>query len=200
MIGSRIVAEAARRGHTVTGVSRSARGVDGASQMIARDASDPGAALDIAREHDVLVLATRPAPGDEHAVRAVTRTVLAAAETAGRRVVVIGGSAPLTHPSGHGRVIDDPSLVPAEWQPSARASLEQHAECQQSSADWIYLSPPAVISPGTRTGRYTLGADTLLVDSTHGSRISAEDFAVMTVDRVEATPDGIRHLTAVSTV
>ncbi len=67
-----------------------------------------------------------------------------------------------------------------------------------SAADWVYLSPPARIEPGERTGHYVLGTDTLLVDDTGASRISAEDFAVMIADQLEAPTPGIRHLTAIA--
>ncbi|PFG29354.1 NAD(P)-dependent oxidoreductase [Paramicrobacterium agarici] len=197
MIGARIAAEAAQRGHAVTAVSRSKR-ADAASNMspIAADATDAAAMRALAHGNDALVLATRPAPGAEHLVRDPARIVLAAAQDARRRVCVIGGSAPLKTPDGTGLVIDDARFVPSEWQTFARASVEQHDECTRSRADWVYVSPPAVIEPGRRTGSYVLGTDTLLVDDAGVSWISAEDFAVMVVDQLEAPPSSISHLTA----
>ncbi|MCW4456881.1 NAD(P)-dependent oxidoreductase [Microbacterium sp. MPKO10] len=197
MIGSRIVAEAAHRGHTVTAASRSVeRSQEPTVTSLNADATDSTAMSALAREHDVLILATRPTPGDEHLVRGPARTVLAAALEADRRVVVIGGSAPLTTPDGTGLVIDDLRFVRSEWQSIARASIEQFDECTRSSADWVYVSPPAVIEPGERTGSYVLGTETLLVDETGSSWISAEDFAVMVVDQLEKPEAGFRHLTA----
>lgn len=199
MIGSRLVTETTRRGHAVTAVSRSAAACDfDTIRAVTADATNPAAMRALAREHDVLVLATRPAPGDEHTVREPVRTVLAAAHESRRRVYIVGGSAPLRHPHGAGRVIDDPHFIPAEWRQVARASVEQHEECLRSAADWVYLSPPALIEPGECTGLYVLGRDTLLVDDSGASRISAEDFAVMIADQLEAPTPGIRHLTAVA--
>lgn len=197
MIGSRIVTEAAHRGHSVTAVSRSAsRKQEHAATRLVADATDSTAMLALAHEHDVLILATRPTSGDEHLVRGPAQTVLTTAHQADRRVFVIGGSAPLTTPEGTGLVTDDSRFVPSEWKPIARASIEQFDECTRSTADWVYVSPPAVIEPGKRTGSYVLGTDTLLVDATGASWISTEDFAVMVADQLEKPETGSRHLTA----
>ncbi|WBA18933.1 hypothetical protein [Salinivibrio kushneri] len=53
-----------------------------------------------------------------------------------------------------------------------------------------------MIAPGTRTGQYTLGTDTLVTDSNGQSRISMEDFAVAMLDEAE-TP---KHLQQAFTV
>ena len=51
--------------------------------------------------------------------------------------------------------------------------------------DWAYLSPPAQLAPGGRTGNYRLGADELLLDAEGNSTISMEDLAVALVDEAE---------------
>lgn len=61
-------------------------------------------------------------------------------------------------------------------------------------ADWTYVSPPALVAPAERTGRYRRGTTTLLVASDGTSSISAEDFAVAVIDELE-TPSGERHVT-----
>ncbi|MGW3206601.1 hypothetical protein [Streptomyces sp. NPDC001135] len=44
--------------------------------------------------------------------------------------------------------------------------MAQLRTCQaRSGAGWVYLSPPAVLEPGTRTGRSRRGTDTLLIDA-----------------------------------
>ena len=50
---------------------------------------------------------------------------------------------------------------------------------------WTYLSPPARIAPGERTGVYRTGADELLVDANGESSISMEDYAVAVIDEAE---------------
>ncbi|MGL4285564.1 MAG: NAD(P)-dependent oxidoreductase [Phreatobacter sp.] len=53
------------------------------------------------------------------------------------------------------------------------------------AVDWTYLSQPALPQPGTRTGRYRLGKDELLVDAAGHSAISMEDLAVALLDEAE---------------
>lgn len=60
----------------------------------------------------------------------------------------------------------------------------------------VHLSPPAVLEPGERTGRYRRRADTLLLGADGESRISAEDPAVAVLDELR-TPATDRHFTVV---
>jgi putative NADH-flavin reductase len=55
-----------------------------------------------------------------------------------------------------------------------------------SSVTWTFISPPAMIAPGTRTGSFRVGTDTLLVDADGKSHISAEDYAIALLDEVES--------------
>jgi putative NADH-flavin reductase len=198
MAGSRIAAEAAGRGHTVSGFSRSGRTDNGAPDRISSataDATDREAMGRIAAQHDVIVLATRPVSGTEDEVGSLLTTVLDAALDFDRRVVVIGGAGPLKSPDSDGLVIDDPRFVPREWRATAQASVDQFNACTTHPADWTYLSPPAHFEPGTRTGAYRRGADRILIDGDGESRISAEDLAIATLDEIENPEPGLRHFT-----
>ena len=53
---------------------------------------------------------------------------------------------------------------------------------RQSDIDWTYFSPAIFIEPGERTGKYRVGGDEVLMDSTGQSRISAEDYALAMLD------------------
>lgn len=185
MAGSRVVAEATRRGHDVTAVSRGGTGVRA-------DAHDRGRMAELFTDTDAVVAATRPVPGQE---QTVTTALLDAAEATRTRILVIGGAGPLRTP---GRpelpVADNPDYVPSQWRTIAAASVAQFEACQGHPADWSYLSPPAVLEPGLRTGSYRRGANTLLVAPDGTSRISAEDFAIAVVDELE-TPSTARHFT-----
>lgn len=199
MAGSRIAAEAARRGHGVSGISRSEGGAAQALPGLtftAADATDPEAMGRIAGEHDLMVLATRPAPGTEDDARSPVANILDAALDFGSRVLVIGGAGPLRSPDRSDRlVIDDPRFVPEQWRTIAQASIDQFNACTAHHADWTYLSPPALFEPGTRTGTYRRGGNQLLIDSNGASRISAEDLAVAAVDEIENPQAGLRHFT-----
>jgi len=197
MAGSRIVLEAARRGHGVSGFSRSggsSADLAGVAMFVA-DATDPEAMRCIGTDHDVLVLATRPTPGTEASVTLPVSTVLDAALQTGRRVMVIGGAGPLQIPGGGGLVMDDQRFVPKEWRAIAKASVDQFTACGVHGADWTYLSPPALFGPGRRTGSYRRGGSELIVDAEGISRISAEDLAIAAVDELENPHSGLRHFT-----
>ena len=199
MAGSRIAAEAVRRGHAVSGLSRSeavdARTVRGVRLSVG-DATSPEAMGRIATDHDIIVLATRPAPGTEDDVSSPVTTVLDAALDSGRRVFVIGGAGPLRSPDHPDRlVIDDERFVPRQWRAIAQASVDQLNACMAHHADWTYLSPPAQFEPGTRSGTYRRGMNQLLIDADGVSRISAEDLAIAAVDEIEKPQPGLRHFT-----
>ncbi len=77
--------------------------------------------------------------------------------------------------------------------PSRAPPQAQYELCLgETRAAWTYLSPLGMLEPGERTGRYRLGADTLLVDEGGVSRISMEDLAVAMLDEAEA-PKHVRR-------
>ncbi|MEW2355440.1 NAD(P)H-binding protein [Spirillospora sp. NPDC029432] len=179
-IGGRIVTEALSRGHDVTPVTR--RPAPGARTG---DASDIGDVIALSAGQDLVISATRPAPGSEPELVATTRTLLAGLRRTGVRLLLVGGAATLTDPATGLRVVDGPDF-PAAWRPIALACAGQLGACRAETAvDWTYASPPALIEPGNRTGRYRLGADELVVDAGGVSAISMEDFAVALLDEAE---------------
>jgi len=189
-VGSRVVAEALARGHEVTAVVRRAERfgeLPDAAEKRARDAAKIEDVVSASAGGDVVVSATRPAPGSEADLVATAEALLAGVRETGARLLLVGGAASLLVPGGGGRrVIDDPEFVPPAWQPIARACNEQLEACSaETEADWTYLSPPALLEPGARRGTYRLGADELLVDAEGTSRISVEDLAVALLDEAE---------------
>lgn len=147
-------------------------------------------------ETDAVVVAIRLAPGNERALAPATVRLLDAADHAQVRVLLIGGAAPLRAPGPSDRLVaDDPAYVPAAWRAVARASLEQFEACRAHRfTGWTYLSPPAVLEPGPRSGGYRRGTTRLLTDSTGDSRITNADLAIAVVDELE-TPGDDRHFT-----
>lgn len=189
-VGCRAAAEALARGYRVTAVVRDRKRVanvpEGAAIVIA-DVSDADAIARLAREHDLLIAATRPAGGHEGDHAAMTDGILAGLKGSSARLIMVGGAACLAVPdSDGGLVLDDPRFVPPAIRPIAQASLEQYRRCQEADdVDWTYLCPPALLEPGERTGRYRLGAGELLLDSAGRSAISIEDFAIALLDEAE---------------
>ena len=185
--GRRIVAEALARGHQVDGVVRSAAQVaelPAGVRGLVGDALSFDSAVGATTGRDVVITATRPARGREAELAAVADVLLTALAVTGGRLLVVGGSATLTVPGG-GTLSESPDY-PAAWQPIATACADQLARCQASAdVDWAYLSPPASLQPGERTGRFRLGGDELLADAYGVSALSYEDLAVVLLDEAE---------------
>lgn len=197
MVGTRLVAEAAGRGHQVVAASRqTADDADDAVTTMSVDVA-LGHQVDVAlAKADAAVLAIRAEPGREAQVPALTVSALDATARAGVPLLIIGGAGPLSSPRDpEVLVIDDPAYVPAAWREVASASLAQLRACaERPNRDWVYLSPPAVLEPGTRSGSYRRGTTTLLTADDGTSRISAEDLAVAAIDELEH-PGTDRHIT-----
>ena len=201
MVGSRLVAEAATRGHRVAAVARHpGTHPDPAVTPLAVDAGVPGR-LDaaLAGAH-AAILAVRAAPGQEQTIAPLTTAVLDATGRSGIRLLVIGGAGPLRSPRRDGlAVLDDPDYVPVEWRAVAEASTAQLRTClRHTNPRWTYLSPPAIVESGTRAGTYRRGATTLLTEPDGTSRITAEDLAVAALDEIER-PGTDRHFTVART-
>ncbi|SFQ71336.1 hypothetical protein SAMN05421810_11440 [Amycolatopsis arida] len=201
MVGSRVTAEAARRGHDITAVVRTDPARTTASvapppgvAVAVGDAADRDRTTPLFTAADAVVGAVRPAPGREHTVAETTTALLDAAAASRTRILLVGGAGALRSPDGSGRLaVDDPAFVPPRWRAIAMASVAQLGACRGHPADWVYLSPPATLEPGRRTGTYRRGGTTLLT-TVDGSWISAEDLAVAVLDELER-PGGDRHFT-----
>lgn len=189
-MGSRIVAEALSRGHEVTAVVRDPtrlQELPAAASVRAGNAASVESVTELSSGQDVVISATRPAPGREHEHAMNAKALLAGVANAGSRLLLVGGAGSLTVPGSEGILVaDDPSFVPPAWRDIALACVDQFEACRADTrADWTYLSPPALLAPGERTGRYRLGGDELLLDDEGNSAISMEDLAVALVDEVE---------------
>ncbi|MBZ4323346.1 NAD(P)-dependent oxidoreductase, partial [Streptomyces huiliensis] len=117
-----------------------------------------------------------------------TKALLAGVAGTGARLLIVGGAGSLTVPGGGGRtVLDDPAWVPASWRPIAQASTDQYALVRAAGPDveWTYVSPPALLENGERTGRYRSGTDELLIAPDGVSAISYQDFAIAMLDEME---------------
>ncbi|MFD7242216.1 NAD(P)-dependent oxidoreductase [Streptomyces massasporeus] len=207
MVGSRVVDEANARGRRVIALSRRPVGRTAGSPNVTPvgvDANDSRAvreALVGSASHgrvEAVVLAVRTMPVDEEFLVGTTRAVLDIAGELGIRVLVVGGAGALRSPEDPQLLVaDNTAFVPADIKAVAAAGVAQLRTCQShAKADWVYLSPPALLEPGLRTGGYRRGTDTLLIGADGRSWISAEDLAVAVVDELD-TPGPDQHITVV---
>ncbi|TDE57021.1 NAD-dependent epimerase/dehydratase family protein [Nonomuraea mesophila] len=188
-VGSRTLAEALSRGHDVTAVVRDCVRLAPAHPGIKirrGDASDVADVTALSAGQDLVISATRPAPGHEDDLVATAGSLLSGVSVTGVRLLLVGGAAGLTVPGTGGLALVETPEFPPSWRPIALACDAQLAACRAAPhADWTYVSPPAFLEPGERTGRYRLGADELLVGADGRSAISLEDFAVALIDEAE---------------
>jgi putative NADH-flavin reductase len=186
MIGSRILTEAAGRGHLVIAAARHPDKIATGPHIrpVQLDATDVPAFTALAREADVIVMATSPRGGGDpmQEARALGDAAIAAARASGKRLVVVGGAGSLNLPDGRSYADTLPSTYRAEAL-AMRAVLDS---LKASDVNWTFFSPASQIAPGQRTGKYRLGTTTLLSDQHGDSRISAEDYAKALVDEVES--------------
>lgn len=188
-LGSCVATEAVARGHDVTAVIHNPDHLDHAptgTRARIGDATDPAAIDDLIAGADLVITATRPAPGREHELVTAAKTLLDGVGASGVRLIVVGGAGTLTVPGTNGASALDSDFVPPAAQAIARACVDQLQACRdQPAADWTYLSPPAQLAPGVRTGHYRLGTTELVLDDHGNSRISMEDLAIALLDEAE---------------
>jgi putative NADH-flavin reductase len=189
-IGQRILHEALNRGHHVTALVRDTSGTGEHRAQLDYHTGDifkPETIATAVVDHDVVVSAYGPGKGDPNlVVKAARGLIEALTRVEPIRLIVVSGAGSLEVKPGVQLV--DTRDFPAEWKAIAlahREALDFYRKAGMAEFDWTAVSPAAVITPGTRTGKYRTGTDQLLVDATGKSYISAEDFAVAVVDEIE---------------
>ena len=187
-VGQRILVEAVDRGHSVTAVARNPERVQEMPGVTLRqgDVLEADSVASIARGHDAIISAVGPGhAGDPCFLVEAARSLIAAAERSGVRLVVLGGSGNLDVEPGVQLVVT--SDFAATWMGVAlahRDALELY-RASPPGVDWTYVSPAATVELGQRTGRYRTGGDQLEPDEQGHSRISAEDLAAALLDELE---------------
>jgi putative NADH-flavin reductase len=201
-VGSKLVDEAARRGHKITAISRSPEKLPrtGRIDPVKVDVNDLNALAAYFRGKDAVIHSYSPAKDlsveDKMALqRQATQTILIALKAAGvRRLLAVGGAGSLYVAPGV-RDMDQPDF-PKEWEGGVKSTLLVKEILQQEpEIEWTYLSPSHNLVPGERTGRFRLGLDDLLVGPDGQSRISVEDYAVAMIDELERPAHTRRRFT-----
>lgn len=185
--GAAIVAEAARRGHTVTAISRTApgtqaEGVDYVTGDLTQSVPDIAGA-------EVVVAALSPRGDNAGKLRDAYRSLAQAAATNGARFVGIGGFSSLRPAEGAPRFVEGDDLPP-EFAAEAREMNDILADLATGSVDvdWLFVSPAAEFgshAPGEALGRYRVSGEVALFDQDGKSAISGADFARAVLDEIE---------------
>ena len=186
MIGSCVLEELVRRGHTVTAVVRNPEKVQATNgvRVIPGDVTNPASVAAAAGGADAAISAYSPPRTEPGKLVDAVRSLLAGLAEAGvRRLIVVGGAGSLEVAPGV-QAVDTPEF-PSAWLGIALAHRDVLPVLKQADIDWTYFSPAGLIEPGVRTGKFRLGGTRLLANDRGESRISVEDYAIALVDELE---------------
>lgn len=193
--GAAIVAEAAKRGHRVTAVNRSAVDAPVPGVEYVTGSALEGAVLDqVLPGRDAVVVALSPRGDMAGKVEPVVEDLIARLAGTGTRLGYIGGASSLLVEEGGPRVWDvTREHVPDEVKPEIETGLAALDLLTASPAglDWFFVSPPEDFGSWLGTpdkGSYVRGGDVLLRDADGKSTISAADLALAIIDEIE-TPE-----------
>ncbi|KQT66265.1 MULTISPECIES: NAD(P)-dependent oxidoreductase [unclassified Aureimonas] len=178
-VGSRILAELLSRGHSVTAIARDPSSLDGKPGVTPKsgDVYDQDGLAALVAGHDAVISSVHFLASDP------VKLIEAVRASGVKRYLVVGGAGSLEVAPGV-KLIDTPQF-PAEYKAEATAGAAFLDRLRgETELDWTFLSPSALIGPGTRTGTFRLGTDQLLATEA-GSSISYEDYAVALVDELE---------------
>lgn len=113
------------------------------------------------------------------------RIVEAAKKAGVKRLLIVGGAGTLFCAPGL-RVVDS-GVIPAEIMDGVKSLGKFYLDIltHEKDIDWVFFSPAGAFVEGTRTGKYRLGKDDLIVDFKGNSTISVADYAKAMVDELE---------------
>ncbi|MGV3712146.1 NAD(P)-dependent oxidoreductase [Pseudolysinimonas sp.] len=202
--GAAIVAEAAKRGHTVTAVSRGAVAAPVADvEYVTGSALDAGVLDAVTAGRDAVIVALSPRGDMAGKLEPIVDDLIGRLAGTSTRLGYVGGASSLLVEEGGPRLFDvSKDHLPAEVKPEIETGLAALDLLQASpeGLDWFYVSPPEDFGSwlGTASkGAYTLGGDVLLRDADGTSTISAADLALAIVDELETPRHRRARFTAI---
>jgi len=186
-IGKRILNEALTRGHHVTAIVRDASHASNSNANLAFKTGDVLKAESIVmatKGAEIVISAYGPGAGDAgQIVTAAKALVEGVGLNQPMRLIAVGGAGSLEVAPGL-QLVDTPDF-PAANRKASLAQRDALAVFRGAPLDWTYVSPAGEIKEGTRTGKYRIGTDQLVVDEKGESRISMEDYAKAIIDEAE---------------
>lgn len=198
-VGSRVLAEALSRGHQVTALVRDPAKLPARPGLtvVKGDALEADA-LAKTLSGDAVVSSYNPgwtaADIRRKTVDAYKGIVRAAKASGVKRLLVVGGAGTLD--VAPGQFLVDQPYFPAEYKEAAAGMRDVYLSLKDEKAlDWTFFSPAPLLAPGARTGKFRVGADSVLPGDAP-AEISIEDYAVALVDELEKPAHSRRRFTA----
>jgi len=189
-VGRRVLDEALARGLQVTAIARQQKDLpENANLSIALgDVADTEWLAKQLAGQDAVISAYNPGWAEDNLYEKTSRgaqQILDAVKKAGvKRLLVVGGAGSLEVAPGV-ELVDTPEF-PENIRPGAQAVRDLRNKLRnETSLDWTYLSPAALLEPGKRTGQFRLGTTKLLMNGQAPAGISVEDLSVAIIDEIE---------------
>lgn len=196
-IGAFIRDEALARGHKVTAIVRNPEKIAVRNPRlkvmkgdVLKDKVD-----ELVKGHESLISAYNPGWGNpdiyDEQIRGYKAIISGVKRSGIRRLLVVGGAGTLE--VAPGVLVLDKTNFPEQVKGGVLATGETlYMLRREKELEWTFLSPPASIAPGERTGHYRVGKDQLLKNEKGESRISTQDYAVAMLDELE-NPQHVRE-------
>ncbi len=195
-VGTALLNELLSRGHKVTAIVRNSSKLKVKNENLTTvegDATDIATVKKLATGKDAVISAYNPGWANprqyEETLENYPKILDAAKQSGIGRLLIVGGAGTLFVKPGV-RLIDTGTL-PEAWLPGVKSLGEFYLNTlmNENNIDWVFLSPAGNLGnmqPGTRTGKYRMGKDDMLVDEKGESFISVEDYAVAMIDELES--------------
>jgi uncharacterized protein len=196
-IGSFIRDEALARGHQVTAIVRHPEKITVQDPRLTVVKADilKDKVDELVKGHDAVISAYNAGWGNpdiyNEQIKGAKAIISGVKKSGIKRLLVVGGAGSLEVAPGV-QLIDTVSF-PEDVKGGVLATREVlYMLREEKELEWTFLSPPASIAPGERTGHYRTGKDQLLKDKEGESKVSTQDYAVAMLDELE-NPQHIRQ-------
>ena len=179
-VGSQLLEEALRRGHSVTAIARHSSKIGPREGVIIKevDINDAPALQAAVAGHDAVLSAAN------FSTLPATAIIEPVKKSGVKRLLFVGGAGSLLLPDGS-KVIDSPDFPEMYKAEASAGGVYLETLRKETELDWTFLSPSAEFVPGERTGKFRLGQDHLLVSAEGRSWITFADFAIAMLDEVQ---------------
>ena len=192
-VGRTVLSELISRGHEVTAVARNPDKLPRSINRVRDDLSNADRIAEIIAGADAVVSAFGPPKDDprffsdvnytDQLASVTDRLIVAVRKVGVPRLIVAGGCGSLEFSPG--MTVLKSGHWPEKLVPIATSHVKAFAALRASDVNWTYFSPPMLIEPGVRTGKFRLGGDDLIRDEQGKSWVSFEDYAVALVNELE---------------
>ena len=179
-VGSKILAELLRRGHSVTAIARNPEKVPANPNVTATrgDIAEPDKLALVVKGHEAVISSAPFIPGSSAGLLDAIR------KSGVKRYIAVGGAGSLE--VSPGKLVKDGANIPPGWLPAINEGTQMLTLLRaEAKLDWTFFSPAILIGPGDRTGKFRLGGDQVVMGADGKSTISFDDYAIALVDELE---------------